>query len=184
MKRLHLSAIPYAALLFLPLLGIAGCAQTPTGDDLSSTSIAESSAASPSESASPSVPVAETATENDPDDGVARDEPVATPSTPAADGRIVVDVVLTRWGTNGPFSVGGYVPGIVESGGTCTATLTRDDVKIVATGNGTANASATDCGDGLAFNDSRLTGSGWQLVLSYTSDAYIGSSTSQEVSFE
>lgn len=166
-------------------VALAGCA---SGDLAAPDDSATTAAPSASPSATTSTPESESApppadaAANDPGDGVARDTPEPTPSVQADDGRLQATVIITRWGGTDPFEAGGFVQGVVEDGGTCTLTLTHGDIQLKATGAGQASPSGTDCGDGLAISDSRLTGDGWQLVLSYSSQRYSGSSTPQEVS--
>ncbi|WP_448615672.1 hypothetical protein [Modestobacter sp. URMC 112] len=74
---------------------------------------------------------------------------------------------------------GGYV-GVVEQGGTCTLTLTRDDTVRTASAEGTPDATTTACG-GLAVPLSDLASGTWEAVLGYESDRSSGEAPAVEV---
>ncbi|KAB1647027.1 hypothetical protein F8O06_00070 [Pseudoclavibacter sp. CFCC 14310] len=119
--------------------------------------------------------------DNDPGDGVARDTPAPTPSQTAQDGRAEVSVILTRWSTSRPFEVGGLITDITEQGGTCTLTVARGETSLRASGSGAAGPNGVNCGDGLSIDDAALSAGTWNVTLSYSSSAYVGTSATQEV---
>jgi hypothetical protein len=77
--------------------------------------------------------------------------------------------------------VNGYVGGVFEEGGTCTATFTRGSAKIVKTTTGFQDSDHTTC---PPFNVARgeLASAGtWDVILSYTSNTSTGSSPPSQV---
>ena len=107
---------------------------------------------------------------------VATDTPVVAPST-------TVSVVVTYSGWNASLKqamAGGYVNGVIESGGTCTLTLSKAGVQVTAQGQARPDAATTACG-GLTVPGAKLGAGTWQAVLSYTSATSTGSSTPVEI---
>lgn len=148
-----------------------------------------SSRSTPSVSSAPTFAAASPSTQaqqsaNDPGDGVARDSPVPSPTAKAGDGRIRVQVVLTRSGvSDGALEAGAGVDGIVEAGGaaTCTVTASRGTVTRSASGAAHRSAQSMDCGDGLSIPVSQLSSGTWTVQVRYSSSRYVGTSDSQEV---
>jgi hypothetical protein len=107
---------------------------------------------------------------------VATDTPVvATSST--------VPVVMTYSGWNASarqVMVGGYVSGVIESGGTCTLTLSRAGARVTAHGPARPDAATTACG-GLTVPGTSLTSGTWKAVLSYASKASAGTSSAVDI---
>ncbi len=75
-------------------------------------------------------------------------------------------------------SVSAYVGGVLEDGGTCTATFTKGSTVKTFTSQASANVSYTTCG---AMTVTGLTSGAWQLVVSYSSSTSAGSSQPQTV---
>jgi hypothetical protein len=106
---------------------------------------------------------------------------VATDEQPSTSGDRV-DVVLTYAAfdaASGAVQANGFAAGVIENGGTCTLTLTRDGKEVTATSTAEADASTTSCGllettDGLASGT-------WDAVLTYSSDDAHGKSGAMEV---
>jgi hypothetical protein len=105
-------------------------------------------------------------------------------STPSPDqgaddeSRPPVDVIITvaRWSEESSrVEIGGYVAGLVEEGGSCTATLTLGHRTVVVSGEAFADVSTTSCGDLVVTADQISTGA-WSAVLSYGSTTHSGSS--------
>lgn len=78
------------------------------------------------------------------------------------------------------FKLNGFVPAIIESDGTCTLTLTKDEIVVTVSKGALQNAQNTSCGQ-LAVPFDKLTIGTWQAVLSYESSAHTGSSVKTEV---
>lgn len=107
---------------------------------------------------------------------VATDEPVVVDTE-------AVPVVLTysAWSpADRQVLAGGYVTGVIEDGGVCTLTLTRNGATVVVEGAAMADATTTVCG-GLSVAGSRLTAGTWQAVLSYASSTHTGASSAAAV---
>lgn len=108
-------------------------------------------------------------------------QPVEEPGAPAPAGANVV-LVFAEWdaGTQ-TVDAGGYVSSVVEDGGDCTLTLTRDGDEVSVSVPGVADASTTQCG-GLSVAGSELGSGTWSAVLDYQPvDAPSGSSAPVEV---
>jgi hypothetical protein len=96
-------------------------------------------------------------------------QPGTDPVAPAP-GLATVDVATTYAGWNdasGAVEVGAYAAA-VESGGTCTLTLTQGATTVTTQGTATPDASTTACG-ALAVGRDRLSAGAWQAVVSYAS---------------
>jgi hypothetical protein len=76
--------------------------------------------------------------------------------------------------------VGGYVPGVVESDGICTVTLTNGTATVSVDAAATADASSTACGAIVVPGD-RLSAGTWQAVLSYSSPEHTGAAAAVPV---
>lgn len=99
-----------------------------------------------------------------------------------------VSPVISAYGQpNGPgtnFTLNGFVPGIIESDGACTLTLTRGDKKVVVNKKALQNAQNTSCGQ-LIISFDKLGDTGeWLAVLSYNSPSSSGFSTSTKVNIK
>lgn len=100
----------------------------------------------------------------------------SNPSNPQTGSKKAIKPVIIRTGGG---EVAGFIPGIVENGGTCTATFTSGPTTVVKTSQGFANASTTNCtpisyaGSGVA--------AGWNVTLSYSSNTSEGTSDASAV---
>lgn len=82
-----------------------------------------------------------------------------------------VTPLITRADQN---EVRAYVPGIVEGGGTCTATLSKGSTSISRISEGIANSSVTNCRP-IDLSSVQFPQKGqWTLVVSYNSTAASG----------
>jgi hypothetical protein len=134
-------------------------------------------AGAPAPTADPSEPLtADEVPEPTPGQAVATDA-----KAPASGG--VVNAVITQagWGPSGTaVEVSGFVSGVVEDGGTCRVTLTRDGETVTAEHEGMADASTTVCG-AIEVGDQEMTSGWWQAVLSYESATSAGASAPMDV---
>jgi hypothetical protein len=90
--------------------------------------------------------------------------------------------VITNVGQSGDdIRIMGYVAGIFEDNGTCTATFTRGSLTVTRTSDGFTNVSTTDCAPISAPGSAFPEGGEWQVILSYTSAAAAGSSQPKTV---
>lgn len=140
-------------------------------------------AASPasSEVADPSIPTA-TPTETIASDTpapvvtpVATTAPTSASTTGADDRKAVVPAITTKdWDAAAQaLDVSAIVTGIVESGGTCTVTVTSGSTVRTATSTGVAAGSYTGC-SAVAIKD--LAAGSWQVRVRYSSTKSVGSS--------
>lgn len=98
--------------------------------------------------------------------------------------RNTVTPVISAWGQPGgpgsEFRLNGYVPGIIESTGSCTATLTLGSKVATMSKSALQNAQDTSCGQMIIpFN--QLTPGIWLATLRYESTSSAGSSNIVEV---
>lgn len=153
---------------------LSSCAQA--GSAPGSTASPAVSAASPS----PSSPVAS------PTPAVASDTPAPLLSpqatgSPGTDRRIAVVPFITTadWDASaGALNVSAIVPGVVESGGTCTVTLTSGSTVRTATSGGVGASSYTGC---AAVAVQGLAAGTWQVRVRYTSAKSAGTSAVRTV---
>ena len=82
------------------------------------------------------------------------------------------------YGSN--LEVSGYVHGIVEKGGTCTAVVTKGSSVIKQQKAALDDAQYTSCGV-ILIPKTKLASGTWKVVLEYESAKYKGSSTVSEV---
>jgi hypothetical protein len=101
--------------------------------------------------------------------------PAATDAEPVTAGG-TVDVVVSWSGwvdDQTGVEVDGFVVGVVESGGTCTLTLTRGETSLSATSAAEPDASTTLCAP-LYLAGADVAAGSWDAVLSYTSASSTG----------
>lgn len=72
----------------------------------------------------------------------------------------------------------GYVTGVVEDGGTCTLTLTKNGVKVTGTSTAMGDVNKTTCGP-ITVDSSKLSSGEWDATLSYSSSSGSGVSSTQ-----
>jgi hypothetical protein len=120
-----------------------------------------------------------TAASTEPADGVVETGPSASArpsSTAAALRSVVVNPTYSGWDPQAAAVVaGGFIADVVENGGTCTLTLTRDGVVASGSAEATADASTTSCGEVRAGGAEVGSGT-WEAVLSYSSARSTGES--------
>ena len=171
-----------AALVAVAVMAGYFVARGQAGTNASATGAPSAASAAPDgAAAAPTTSVVETdaaAPAANPSSGqtVATDEPVALDGTE-------VSIELTSWGWNaaqGAAQVRGYASGVVESGGTCTLTLTKDGTQVTADTDAVPDASTTACGS-LAVAGDRLAAGTWQAVMSYDSPTSSGSSAAVQI---
>lgn len=148
-----------------------------------SSSTDEASSGSPLSTASPGTygtPLDPTAP--DPTDVATDPAPSAAP-TPTDGARGEATVQITYYGWNPGSSVvevGGFVPFLVEEGGTCTLTLTQGGASATATREATPNVTSTACGELVVPGDQLAPGT-WSAVLGYESERSTGTTEAVEV---
>ncbi|WP_155858835.1 hypothetical protein [Candidatus Blastococcus massiliensis] len=109
---------------------------------------------------------------------VATDSPA--PTAPAGDD---VAPQLTYFGWNADIrgvEAGGFVPSLVEAGGTCTLTLSKGATEVEASSQAVDNVTSTSCAEMVVPGD-RLSSGVWKAVLSYESETSQGVSGAVEV---
>jgi hypothetical protein len=97
------------------------------------------------------------------------------PST--TNGKINAGVVITYLSAT---EARGYATNVVEAGGNCTLTLTKDSAKVTATSSAIDDVNKSTCGP-ISISQGQLSSGTWTAVLSYSSDKAAGSSPSQKL---
>jgi hypothetical protein len=162
---------------------LAVCASVALLAACSSSSTDEASDGSPLSTAAPGTygePLDTSAP--DPTD-VATDPAPSTSAAPSSGARGEATVRITYSGWNagsGVVEVGGFVPQLVEAGGSCTLTLTQGAASATASREATPDVSTTACGE-LTVPGDQLAPGTWSAVLSYESDTASGASDPVEV---
>ncbi|WP_346619992.1 hypothetical protein [Blastococcus montanus] len=111
----------------------------------------------------------------DPPPGDSQVLPGPSPA-PAALRPVTVDPTYSGWDPGpGDVVAGGSISEVIESGGTCTLTLTRDGVVVSGSAEATPDATTTSCGD-VRAGGSDLTSGTWDAVLAYESPLSVGES--------
>ena len=179
MRKALLVALPIAGVAVVAGLGIAVAGQGDGSGTASPSSSASTSGApsGPGDGASPTSASASSSaavpeTPSTPADGTPSGTPQGAP----------VQVVLgyAGWEPNGTVEVGGFVSSAVETGGTCTATLTQGDREVEVAGPAEPDATVTNCGS-LVVPGEQLAPGDWEAVLSYSSASSHGESQSATV---
>jgi hypothetical protein len=81
---------------------------------------------------------------------------------------------------SGSVAARGYIPGIIENGGTCTLTLSKGSIKLADNHTAYGNAQNTGCGL-MIIDKSKLSSGTWSATISYISVKYTGTSEPQNV---
>ncbi len=102
------------------------------------------------------------------------------PTTPSGTKKSVTPVIVYSGTTSANAEVTGYVSGVVEEGGTCTVTLTKDGQKVTESKTATADATNTSCGL-ITIARTRLSPGTWSATLAYSSNTAEGTSTSKSI---
>jgi hypothetical protein len=143
-------------------------------------------AANPTTSSSASVPAEST-------EGVEVD-PSGETADPQSGQTVATDAPVTVTGQQAPVRVtyaewdaaarsvvaGGLVGGVVETGGTCQLTLTRNGQSVSVDAPATPDAANTYCGE-MSVPGSQLAAGTWQATVSYRSAAFTGVSPAVDV---
>lgn len=165
----------------LALALLSGC----TGGTQPASSASSDSSSQPSETATspttamtptPTAPATSHSTTPPP-------QPSAAQSHPADDALHQVTPVISFAGAGtvpGTFGVSGYVDGVVEEGGMCTATLTKGTTSMQQTRSASADASSTACGE-VTFKAGAVGSGTWAATLAYSSSTSRGESAPVEV---
>ena len=114
----------------------------------------------------------------DPPADVATDTP---PPTDDADGEVAPQLTYYGWSADAQaVEAGGIVMGVVEAGGTCTLTLSRDTATVDVSSTAIDNVTSTSCPAMVVPGDQLGSGT-WEAVLSYESATSRGVGEAVEV---
>lgn len=122
------------------------------------------------------------------DPGEAAKERIASEETPAGNSgasnnsqkKTVQPTVTSTSPENSEIIARGMVNGVVEEGGTCSFVFSTASASFTVTTKGIANASNTICSPARAAR-SKFVGSGWTVLINYSSASAQGSSSAVEV---
>lgn len=111
-------------------------------------------------------------------------EPAGQPRGGDRDDRGVVKPIITYGGQTQPGSpveVGGYVPGVFEEGGTCTAKFTNGSNTFSKAVKAVRSANSTDCPAMVATFGEFSPKGNWSVVISYESITSVGTSDGKTI---
>jgi hypothetical protein len=170
-----------ARLLLLAVMAVAvglGALWAATRDDAAP--VSGGAAAPAPEDAGPTTPTAtptprplsaDEVAEPTPGQVVATDDPA-----PTSGGQVTPVITQAGWAASGAaVEVSGFVAGVVEDGGTCRVTLTREGQTVTGERAALADATTTACG-AFELGSADMDAGWWQAVLSYESATSSGSS--------
>jgi hypothetical protein len=103
-----------------------------------------------------------------------------TPSSQSSKKAVTPIMTYIEQQDSGNIEARGYIPGIIEKGGTCTLTLSKESTNVTDSHTAFDNAQNTGCGL-MTISKSKLTSGTWTATLSYSSTKYTGTSESQNV---
>jgi hypothetical protein len=103
---------------------------------------------------------------------VAKQNATPTPTPISSNGKKQVTPVISYAGAD---RLNAYVTGVLEDGGTCTATFTQGTSVVSRTSNGFSNVSYTQC----APITPNLPAGSWSVVVTYSSTTAEGTSQAQ-----
>ncbi len=104
------------------------------------------------------------------------------PGQERGDNRNVVKPIITYAGQYGPqIEVGGYVPGVFEEGGTCTAKFTNGSNSFSKSIKAIRSANSTDCPAMVASAEEFSPKGSWSVVILYDSTTSAGISDSRTI---
>lgn len=88
-----------------------------------------------------------------------------------------VKPIISSWGqsSSGSLEVNGFVSEIIETGGTCTLTISKNGTTLSAKSAGSADAQTTTCGE-MIIGSGSLSPGQWSATLAYTSSKAEGKS--------
>jgi hypothetical protein len=112
-----------------------------------------------------------------------KEELANNPNTPVvgSDGKKQVNVVVTDYS---PSVVGSFVEGVVEDGGSCTATFKQGTLSFTKTVSAIANVSTSQC-ERIILNSSDFPAKGaWSTSITYSSPSANGVSQSVTINVE
>jgi hypothetical protein len=150
---------------------------------------ASAAAGSTSDTAAPSAPATSVASETTtaPDTNAADADPtpgqtVATdPPVVVTGSKVPVFVTYSGWDADQRVAVvAGFVPGVVQSNGTCTLTLTEGSRSVVVRSPAHPDASTTECGE-MSVPGTKLAPGTWRAVLSYRSPSSSGAAAPVDI---
>ncbi len=101
----------------------------------------------------------------------ARDTPTTSQNTSSGGSKTVTPFITSATASE----TRAYVQGVIEDGGTCTATYTHGADVVTATSKGAANASYTNCAPMTLSGPVNISGT-WSVVVSYSSSTSSGKS--------
>lgn len=108
----------------------------------------------------------------------------STPTTNPSNNKHSVNGVLTSVYVDGDsVRAMAFIPGIVEDGGQCSFTFTKDGKTITKNSEGIADATTTKC-QPLVFPKSSLSNGNWTITMRYNSRAAEGSSNTSSVEIQ
>lgn len=109
----------------------------------------------------------------------ARDESPQESAT-SSNGKKTVTPIITSYDKQ---EVRAFVNGVIEDGGTCTATYTHGDDIVTASSRGISDAGHTTCGPMQLTGPVNIQGD-WSVVVTYSSSNYYGKSNAKTLNVQ
>jgi hypothetical protein len=124
-------------------------------------------------------------TQENKSDSVTKEQEMASKNdagTPVTNTKSPFITYASQEGAN--VQVNGYVTGVFEDGGTCTATFAKGSQKVTGTSKGIADADHTTCPP-ITIPRANFPATGtWSVILSYSSSAGNGASEARNVTIQ
>ncbi len=95
--------------------------------------------------------------------------------------RKVTPVLVDASQYDNEIEVRAYIPSIIEDGGTCSVTITKDNLKVTKTSSGEKDATTTRCGNIVIPRSEFKEYGKWSVVISYSSSSSQGSSAARNM---
>lgn len=113
---------------------------------------------------------------------LAREEALENQPAPQPGTKKAVKPVITYSGQYGPaVEVGGYINGVFEDGGTCTATFTRGGASFSKSVQAVKNTNSVDCPVMMAQNSEFAQKGTWSVAVIYNSVSASGASDPKQL---
>jgi hypothetical protein len=154
---------------------------TPRPTVAASTPAPTTPAASPAPSSAPSPSASVTASPSASATAAPSPSAGASAGTGTGTGTKKVSPSLSYYSFAGQtLTLGGGVSGLVESGGTCTVTVTNGPATVTQAFPASPGPSSTDCGE-MAITSSKLSHGQWSVTIAYSSAHAAGTSSPSRV---
>lgn len=112
---------------------------------------------------------------------VQKDESIQQQGSSSSKKSVTPTITYANQSPNGEVEIDGYVSGVYEDGGTCTATLKLNGATVTRDVQAVKNVNSVNCPAIVISKDSFATKGSWTVALSYTSNTAAGISTTKQI---